>query len=76
MGGSFSEEVTTYVYRYNTPADPASGATTVEHASENWMMFRGSSTGYVRSIPYIPEYPVNAANQGQRDNSVPTDDTN
>ncbi|KAI0696529.1 alpha/beta-hydrolase [Cytidiella melzeri] len=45
MGDSFSQHAKTYVYRYNT-ANPTGGNTIVWHASENWMMFDGTNTGF------------------------------
>ena len=42
MGAAFSKKPEAYVYRYNTP-NPTSGSPLVEHAAENWMMFRGAS---------------------------------
>lgn len=42
MGAAFAKNPSAYVYRYNTP-NPTSGSPLVEHAAENWMMFRGAS---------------------------------
>ena len=38
-----------FTYRYNQPV-PTANTATVFHASENWMMFLGTSTGY--ASPY------------------------
>lgn len=35
-----------WAYRYNQPVNPRVDPAT-EHAAENFMMFRGTSTGYV-----------------------------
>lgn len=54
MGDSFvKEESNVFLYRYNTAANPSAGNTIVEHAAENWMMFRGTSTGYFPFPGYI-----------------------
>lgn len=37
-----------WAYRYNQPNPTSSDTTTVAHAAENWMMFLGTNTGYVR----------------------------
>ena len=39
-----------FTYRYNQPVN---NATSVYHSSENWMMFLGTSTGYV-CLPLSP----------------------
>lgn len=44
VGDAFSDHAKTFTYRYNT-ANPTSGSSVVEHAAENWMMFRGTNTG-------------------------------
>ena len=45
MGEKFGESATSWAYRYNQ-RNPTSEWTGVGHAAENWMMFRGSNTGY------------------------------
>ncbi|EKM56690.1 uncharacterized protein PHACADRAFT_27481 [Phanerochaete carnosa HHB-10118-sp] len=51
IGGASAQQRSgkTFVYRYNT-ANPTGGDPLVEHAAENWMMFRGTNTGYVPSL--------------------------
>ena len=47
MGDAFSTSETpnkVYTYRYNT-RNPSSDSPFVEHAAENWMMFKGTNTG-------------------------------
>ncbi|KAJ3538533.1 hypothetical protein NM688_g6506 [Phlebia brevispora] len=62
MGDAFAqEESNVYTYRYNTPADPAAGNTIVEHASENWMMFDGTSTGFNGTTTFQPMTPSDRA---------------
>ena len=46
MGGGFGNKAKAFTYRYNQP-DPTSGSNLVEHAAENYMLFRGIETGYV-----------------------------
>ncbi|KAL7284647.1 hypothetical protein ACG7TL_001944 [Trametes sanguinea] len=45
IGQAAARKSKAYTYRYNQ-AVPTSGSDVVGHASENWMMFRGTSTGY------------------------------
>ena len=45
MGEKFYQSATSWGYRYNQ-RNPTSEGTGVWHAAENWMMFRGSNTGY------------------------------
>ncbi|EIW53482.1 alpha/beta-hydrolase [Trametes versicolor FP-101664 SS1] len=49
-----------YTYRYNQ-AVPTSNSTTVAHASENWMMFRGTSTGFNGTTTFQPQRPIDKA---------------
>ncbi|KAI0088264.1 Alpha/Beta hydrolase protein [Irpex rosettiformis] len=52
LGGAFSKQAKSYVYRYNT-ANPTSGNTAVVgHAAENWMMFLGTNTGFNGSTTF------------------------
>ncbi|KAJ3482854.1 hypothetical protein NLI96_g6700 [Meripilus lineatus] len=44
MGGGFGNKAKAFTYRYNQP-DPTSGSNLVEHAAENYMLFRGIETG-------------------------------
>jgi hypothetical protein len=50
MGDAASSTNRVFTYRYNTP-NPTGGSPFVEHAAENWMMFRGTDTGCVSSFP-------------------------
>ena len=54
MGDAFAQQEPgkTFVYRYNT-ANPTTGDPLVEHAAENWMMFRGSNTGCALIIHFV-----------------------
>jgi len=46
MGSAWdAADIKAYTYRYNQP-DPATGSSATEHAAENYMMFRGTHTGY------------------------------
>ncbi|KIP09951.1 hypothetical protein PHLGIDRAFT_66574 [Phlebiopsis gigantea 11061_1 CR5-6] len=56
MGDAWSQRTNTYVYRYNT-ANPTGGSSLVEHAAENWMMFKGSNTGFNGSTTFSPMTP-------------------
>ncbi|KAI0634113.1 alpha/beta-hydrolase [Trametes polyzona] len=49
-----------YTYRYNQ-AVPTSNSTVVAHASENWMMFRGTSTGFNGTTTFQPQRPIDQA---------------
>ena len=45
----FGETATSWTYRYNK-RNPTSAGTGVYHAAENWLMFKGTNTGYVLCI--------------------------
>ncbi|KAI0364239.1 alpha/beta-hydrolase [Pilatotrama ljubarskyi] len=49
-----------YTYRYNQPV-PTANTTLVNHAAENWMMFRGTSTGFNGSTIFQPQRPIDQA---------------
>ncbi|KAH9848631.1 alpha/beta-hydrolase [Lenzites betulinus] len=49
-----------YTYRYNQ-AVPTSNSPVVAHASENWMMFRGTSTGFNGTTTFQPQRPIDKA---------------
>ena len=49
-----------FTYRYNQPV-PGTNTTAVGHASENWMMFRGTSTGFNGTTTFEPQRPVDKA---------------
>ncbi|TFK33466.1 Alpha/Beta hydrolase protein [Crucibulum laeve] len=44
LGAAFALRTKAWTYRYNQ-RNPTSGGSGVGHASENWMMFRGTNTG-------------------------------
>ncbi|PPQ95440.1 hypothetical protein CVT26_008459 [Gymnopilus dilepis] len=59
MATAFGKAVgKSWTYRYNQ-ATP--GAPEVYHASENWMMFRGTSTGFNGSTTFQPQNPTEKA---------------
>ena len=43
-----------FTYRYSQPV-PTSNSTATTHASENWMMFLGTSTGFNGSTVFQPQ---------------------
>ncbi|KAI0372396.1 alpha/beta-hydrolase [Pilatotrama ljubarskyi] len=49
-----------YTYRYNQPV-PTANTDVVFHASENWMMFRGTSTGFNGTTTFQPQRPIDEA---------------
>ncbi|KAI0753315.1 alpha/beta-hydrolase [Daedaleopsis nitida] len=49
-----------YTYRYNQPVGSAN-TTTVSHAAENWMMFRGTSTGFNGTTTFQPQSDLDRA---------------
>jgi len=56
MGKEFGETATSWTYRYNQ-RNPTSAGTAVSHADENWMMFKGTNTGYCFAMyRSLPEY--------------------
>ncbi|KAF9016596.1 alpha/beta-hydrolase [Hymenopellis radicata] len=56
VGDAFSRNgVDTWAYRYNQPNPSVGGEPgVVEHAAENWMMFRGSNTGINGTGTFTP----------------------
>ncbi|KAI0342414.1 alpha/beta-hydrolase [Trametopsis cervina] len=60
VGDAFSDHAKTFTYRYNT-ANPTSGSSVVEHAAENWMMFRGTNTGFNGTTMFSPMTPSEQA---------------
>jgi len=58
MGTKFGEATKSWTYRYNQ-ATP--GAPEVFHAAENWMMFRGTSTGFNGTTTFQPMTPTEMA---------------
>ena len=44
MGTAFGSVGKAWAYRYNQRVPGSSG---VQHAAENWMMFKGTTTGFV-----------------------------
>jgi len=56
MGSAWdAADVKAYTYRYNQP-DPATGSSATEHAAENYMMFRGTHTGYALVSLFLSSY--------------------
>ncbi|TFK27844.1 EstA protein [Coprinopsis marcescibilis] len=54
LGTAFSRRgIEAYAYRYNQ-RNPTNGGTGVWHASENWMMFRGTNTGFNGTTTFTP----------------------
>ncbi|RDX42859.1 alpha/beta-hydrolase [Lentinus brumalis] len=47
-----------FTYRYNQPVN---NATSVYHSSENWMMFRGTSTGFNGTTTFEPQTDLDRA---------------
>jgi hypothetical protein len=56
MGKEFGERARSWTYRYNqrNPTIPAYFG--VAHAAENWMMFKGTDTGYVTVFIFFQSY--------------------
>ncbi|KZT22314.1 alpha/beta-hydrolase [Neolentinus lepideus HHB14362 ss-1] len=61
LGTALSVFNNTWTYRYNQPNPTQINDTAVEHASENWMMFRGTNTGYNGTTTFTPQTPVELA---------------
>ncbi|CAL1709691.1 unnamed protein product [Somion occarium] len=60
MAGAFSKVTNAFAYRYNQ-ANPTSSSPAVDHAAENWMMFRGTNTGPNGSTTFTPMTPTQEA---------------
>ncbi|KAF9522500.1 alpha/beta-hydrolase [Crepidotus variabilis] len=58
MATAFSAYHNSWAYRYNQPTP---GAPKVYHAAENWMMFKGTSTGYNGTTTFQPQSATNEA---------------
>ncbi|PPR05171.1 hypothetical protein CVT26_012257 [Gymnopilus dilepis] len=59
MANAFGKAVgNSWTYRYNQ-ARPGDAA--VNHAAENWMMFKGSTTGFNGSVTFQPQTPTQEA---------------
>ena len=50
MGGEFGKIAKSWTYRYNQRNPTFNASFGVAHAAENWMMFKGTNTGYVHFI--------------------------
>ncbi|THU84215.1 alpha beta-hydrolase [Dendrothele bispora CBS 962.96] len=57
LGSLFTRSFT---YRYNQP-NPTQSGTAVQHAAENWMMFKGINTGVNGTGEFTPMTPVETA---------------
>ncbi|CDO68585.1 hypothetical protein BN946_scf184996.g16 [Trametes cinnabarina] len=60
IGQAAARKNKAYTYRYNQ-AVPTSGSNVVGHAAENWMMFRGTSTGFNGTTTFQPQRPIDQA---------------
>ncbi|KAF8960057.1 Alpha/Beta hydrolase protein [Flammula alnicola] len=58
LGNAFGATGTSWTYRYNQRT-PGAGA--VYHAAENWMMFKGTSTGFNGTTTFDPMSPTDIA---------------
>ncbi|KAF9522501.1 alpha/beta-hydrolase [Crepidotus variabilis] len=58
MATAFGAYHNSWTYRYNQPTP---GAPKVYHAAENWMMFKGTATGYNGSTTFQPQSAANEA---------------
>ncbi|CAA7267478.1 unnamed protein product [Cyclocybe aegerita] len=58
MGAAFGKATKSWTYRYNQPTP---GAPAAYHASENYMMFQGTSTGSNGTTTFHPLSPSNEA---------------
>lgn len=55
MGTAFGSAGKAWTYRYNQKVP---GSDSVRHAAENWMMFKGTHTGFVVYISHYPQHPL------------------
>ncbi|KAI0768170.1 alpha/beta-hydrolase [Trametes elegans] len=60
IGLSVAKRNKAYTYRYNQPV-PTANTTAVAHASDNWMMFRGTSTGFNGTTTFESQRPIDEA---------------
>ena len=59
MGEEFGKAATSFTYRYNQRNPTINASFGVSHAAENWMMFKGTNTGYVLCVLIrcsLPDY--------------------
>ncbi|KAI0080396.1 alpha/beta-hydrolase [Panus rudis PR-1116 ss-1] len=62
MGNAYaSAKTTAYAYRYNQANPTTSPPGIVEHAAENWMMFKGTNTGFNGTTTFSPMTPLENA---------------
>ncbi|KAI0672409.1 alpha/beta-hydrolase [Trametes maxima] len=60
IGLSAGRKNKAYTYRYNQPV-PTANTTSVSHSADNWMMFRGTSTGFNGTTTFRPQRPIDKA---------------
>ncbi|KAF5341405.1 hypothetical protein D9758_012277 [Tetrapyrgos nigripes] len=60
LGSLFLRDTKAFTYRYNQP-NPTQAGTAVQHAAENWMMFKGINTGTNGTGQFTPMTPVEDA---------------
>ena len=71
MGEEFGKAATSWAYRYNQRNPTFNASYGVAHAAENWMMFKGTNTGYVLFYPSMfssrlfNKYPYTSVNGSQ-----------
>ena len=53
MGEEFGKRAKSWAYRYNQRNPTFNASFGVAHAAENWMMFKGTNTGYVLFICFL-----------------------
>ena len=53
MGKEFGKTATSWAYRYNQRNPTFNASFGVAHAAENWMMFKGTNTGYIFFICFL-----------------------
>ena len=58
MGGEFGKTATSWAYRYNQRNPTQNASFGVAHAAENWMMFKGTNTGYAVLCVFFQYFPL------------------
>ncbi|TBU39675.1 alpha/beta-hydrolase [Dichomitus squalens] len=62
IGLAAAQKSKAFTYRYNQrPSTQAADDTEVHHSAENWMMFRGTSTGFNGTTTFQPQTPQDEA---------------
>ncbi|CAL1710102.1 unnamed protein product [Somion occarium] len=57
MGGAFAKETDVFIYRFNQP-NPTMGVSTVDHAADDYFLFRGSNPGFNGTATFTPLSPT------------------